>query len=108
MGNNGNFDRMVLSGLKSLPQDFSTISYAVILAYLPTDKSAEFDGSPTVYPERIECVPKKYAISYRNDWIVRQSDMVICYIAHNYGGAAKFVEKARKKGKTVYNLALLI
>lgn len=107
VGNNGNFDRMVLSVLKSLSQDFPTISYAVILAYLPISKSAEFDGLSTIYPEGIECVPKKYAISYRNDWIVKKSDMVICYIKHNYGGAAKFVEKACKKGKTVCNLANL-
>ena len=107
VGNNGNFDRMVLSVLKSLSQDFPTISYAVILAYLPTVKSAEFDGLSTIYPEGIESVPKKYAISYRNDWIVKKADMVICYITHNYGGAAKFVEKARKNGKIVYNLANL-
>ena len=107
VGNNGNFDRMVLSILKSLSQDFPTISYAVILAYLPIGKSAEFDGLSTIYPEGIESVPKKYAISYRNDWIVKKADMVICYITHNYGGAAKFVEKARKNGKFVYNLANL-
>ena len=107
VGNNGNFDRMVLSVLKSLSQDFPTISYAVILAYLPIGKSAGFDGLSTIYPEGIECVPKKYAISYRNDWIVKKADMVICYITHDYGGAAKFVEKACKKGKTVCNLANL-
>ena len=105
VGNNGNFDRMVLSVLKSLSEDFPTISYSVILAYLPIGKSAEFDNLPTIYPEGIECVPKKYAISYRNDWIVKKADMVICYITHNYGGAAKFVEKACKKGKPVYNIA---
>lgn len=105
VGNNGNFDRMVLSVLKSLSKDFPTISYAVILAYLPTGKSAEFDGMSTIYPEGIERVPKKYAISYRNDWIVKKADMVICYITHNYGGAAKFVEKAHKNGKIVCNLA---
>ena len=96
---------MVLSVLKSLSKDFPTISYAVILAYLPIGKSAGFDGLSTIYPEGIECVPKKYAISYRNDWIVKKADMVICYITHNYGGAAKFVEKACKNRKIVYNLS---
>lgn len=105
VGNNGNFDRMVLSVLKSLSQNFPTVSYAVILAYLPTEKDELYSSLPTIYPEGIECVPKKYAISYRNDWIVKKSDMVICYIKHNYGGAAKFVEKAKRMGKTVYNIA---
>lgn len=107
VGHNGNFDRMVLSVLKSLSENFPTISYAVILVYLPTSKSAEFNNLPTIYPEGIECVPKKYAISYRNDCMVKKADMVICYITHNYGGAAKFVEKAESKGKTVYNIANL-
>lgn len=62
-----NFDRMVLSVLKSLSQDFSTISYSVILAYFSISKSAEFDGLSTIYSEGIECVPKKYEISYHND-----------------------------------------
>ena len=105
VGNNGNFDRMVLSVLKSLSQDFPTISYAIILAYLPTGKSAEFDSLSTIYPEGIECVPKKYAISYRNDWIVKKADIVVCYITRSFGGAAKFVEKAKRTGKTVYNIA---
>lgn len=105
VGHNGNFDRMVLSVLKSLSKDFPTISYAVILAYLPTDKSAGFKDLPTIYPEGIECVPKKYAISYRNDWIVKNADIVICYITRSFGGASKFVEKANRMGKTVYNLS---
>lgn len=107
VGNNGNFDRMVLSVLKSLSEDFPTISYSVILAYLPIKKDELYNSLPTIYPEGIESVPKKHAISYRNDWIVKKADMVICYITHNYGGAAKFVEKACKKGKTVCNLANL-
>lgn len=105
VGNNGNFDRMVLSVLKSLSQDFPTISYAVILAYLPISKSAEFDDLSTIYPEEVECVPKKYAISYRNDWIVKKADIVVCYITRSFGGAAKFVEKAKRMEKIVYNLS---
>ena len=105
VGHNGSFDRMVLSALRKLSEDFPLMSYAVILAYLPTDKDKFYSGLPTIYPEGIESVPKRYAISYRNDWIVKQSDIVICYIAHSFGGAAKFVEKARKKGEMIYNLA---
>ena len=106
VGHNGNFDRMVLSVLKYLSQDFPTISYAVILAYLPTEKSTErYKGMTTVYPEGIENTPLKYAISYRNNWIVKQADMIVCYITHNYGGAAQFVKKAENKGKIVYNVA---
>ena len=50
---------------------------------------------------------KKYAISYRNNWIVKKADLVVCYITLSFGGAAKFVEKARKNGKIIYTLANL-
>lgn len=105
VGHNGSFDRMVLSVLKKLSSDFPSMSYAVILAYLPTGKDKFHDGLPTIYPEGIECVPRRYAISRRNDWIVKQANMVVCYITREFGGAAKCVLKARKSGKTVYNLA---
>lgn len=108
VGHNGNFDRMVLSVLKKLSAEITELSYAVILAYLPTGKTAEcYNGLPTIYPEGIESVPKKYAISYRNNRIVKQADMIICYIIHDFGGAAQFVKKAENKGKIVYNVANL-
>lgn len=97
---------MVISLLKQLSAKYTTISCAVILAYLPTDKTNVICCElPTIYPEGIEYVPPKYAVSYRNNWIVKQADMVICYITHDFGGAAKFVKKARKKGKKIYNAA---
>lgn len=55
-------------------------------------------------PEGIESVHPRYAISWRNKWIVNESDMVICYITHSWGGAAQYVEKAKKKGATINNL----
>lgn len=108
VGHNGNFDKMVLSVIKNLSVEFPDLSYAVILAYLPTEKSTErYNGLPTIYPEGIENTPLKYAISYRNNWIVKQADMIVCYITHSYGGAAQFVKKAENKGKIVYNVANL-
>jgi len=105
VGHNGSFDRMVLSVLKKISGDFPSMSYAVVLAYLPMEKDECYSSLPTIYPEGIEFVPKRYAISHRNDWIVKQADMVVCYITRNFGGAAEFVEKVRKNGKNVYNLA---
>lgn len=104
VGHNGSFDRMVLSVLKEL----GSVSYAVVLAYLPSgEKSELYRDLPTIYPEGIENSPMRFAISYRNNWLVKQADIVICYITHNYGGAAQFVKKAENKGKIVYNIANL-
>lgn len=56
----------------------------------------EYDG--IVYPP-IENTPKKVAILVRNEWIVRQSDVIIAYVGRTFGGAYKAVAYAKKRGK---------
>ena len=50
-----------------------------------------------------QCLPR-FAISKRNEWMVNHSDMVITCIAHNFGGAAKYADYAKRKNKEVINL----
>ena len=63
------------------------------------------DFSDTILPEGIENVPPRYAISWRNSWMLRRSDFVVTYITHSYGGAAQFAAKAVRQKKVVINLA---
>lgn len=106
VGNQGHFDALVLSVFKDLLKAGEHPNFYVVLAYHPSTGAAP-DVSPeyTLYPEELEVVPKKFAISKRNRWLVEQSDVVICFIRHWYGGAAQFVELAQKKGKKIVNLA---
>lgn len=106
VGTHGRFDAMARSVLKRTSPQYLNINYHIVLAYLPVkEEDNRFEGLPTMLPEGIENVPKKYAISYRNNYMVKECDTVICYITHDWGGAAQFVEKARRKGKNVINLA---
>lgn len=59
----------------------------------------------TIIPDGIETVPKKFAINYRNSWMIEQSDYVVTYVNSSVGGAAKFKKQAEKKNKIVINLA---
>ena len=104
VGNNGNFDTMVRRQLEELSQVYP-ITYSVVLAYLPTKKSEYEDHSNTILPEGIETVPKRFAISYRNKWMVEQSDVVVTYVTHSFGGAAQFKTMAERQGKTVIELS---
>ena len=54
----------------------------------------------TVYPP-LESVPKRYAISRRNEWMVRESDIVVAYVIRGFGGAAKTLEFAQRKKKRI-------
>ena len=104
VGNNGNFDTMVRRQLENLSQTYP-ITYNVVLAYLPTKKNEYEDHSNTILPEGIETVPKRFAISYRNKWMVEQSDVVVTYVTHSFGGAAQFKTMAERQGKTVIELS---
>ena len=107
VGDKGNFDRMVYHALKELSQAIPTLNYKVVLSSLPVMKKDLNTVLPenTVYPEGIEKSPKRFAIDWRNRWMVGESDIVVCYIEHSWGGAAKYVELAAKKEKQVVNLA---
>ncbi len=104
VGNNGKFDFVVKNILKELRIKDPSIKYNVVLAYLP-QKSEHLDFSDTIYPEGIECVPKRFAILYRNKWMISRSDFVICHITHEFGGAFSAIEYAKNKGKHIINIA---
>ena len=104
VGHQGQFDAYVHSELKKLKQEYPQINYAVVLAYMPGKKTEYDDYSDTMLPEGIESVHPHYAISWRNNWILKQSDYVVTYITHSWGGAYQHAAKAVRQGKTVISV----
>jgi len=107
VGQQGAFDVIVRSVLKDLVSVYPHIRYAVVLERLPP-KRDEFDirnYSDTMLPEGIKTVPPRFAIIWRNRWMLKQSDYIVTYITHSWGGAAQFAEMAERQKKTVINLA---
>lgn len=106
VGRQGTFDTMARSVLRELAVEYPYISYSVVLERLPgpRDKAVR-DSSDTIFPEGLETVPPRFAISKRNNWMLKQADFVVTYITHNWGGAAQYAEKAHRQGKRVLNLA---
>ena len=104
VGNNGNFDTMVRRQLEDLSHTYP-ITYSVVLAYLPAKKNEYEDHSNTILPEGIETVPKRFAISYRNKWMINQADVVVTYVTHTFGGAWQFKAMAQRQGKMVIELS---
>ena len=106
VGNNGAFDSLARRSVTRAKADFPHIKIYLVFAYLPTIKDTfleeKYDG--TVYPEGLESVPKRFAISHRNKWIVTQSDVVIGYARTSYGGAYDALHYAENQKKKVINL----
>ena len=107
VGQQGAFDNIVRSVLRELAALYPHVQYAVVLERMPTqrDDLIPFDYSDTMLPEGIETVHPRFAISWRNRWMLKQSDYVITYITHSWGGAAQFANTAQKQKKVVLNLA---
>ena len=106
VGNKGAFDRLVRSVLRELVREYPSIGYAVVLERMPVMRNAEHeDCSDTLLPEGIEEIPPRFAIAWRNKWMLRRSEYVVTYVTHSWGGAAQFAEMATRQGKTVIGLA---
>ena len=103
VGNKGAFDRMARSVLRELKREYPGIDYAVVLERMPVKPDGDYDD--TLLPEGIETVPPRFAISWRNRWMLDRSDFVVTYITHDWGGAAQFADLALRRNKTVINLA---
>lgn len=107
VGNHGAFDAMAWSVLSELRPIYSHIRCTTVLAYMPPQPDRlrkTYDYKDSLLPEGIENVPKRYAIVWRNKWMLKQADCVVTYVVHHVGGAAKFEEMAKKQGKTVFCL----
>lgn len=103
VGNQGRFDGIVRSVLRELTQTYPEIRYAVVLAYVP-GKKRDYDDSDTILPEGIEAVHPRFAIDWRNNWMLKRADFVVTCITYTWGGAAKYAEKAKRAGKKVIHI----
>ena len=104
VGNKGAFDRMARSVLRELTAVYPQIHYAVVLERMPEQRERE-DYGDTLLPEGIESVPPRFAIAWRNKWMLRRSEYVVTYVTHSFGGAAQFKQMAVRQKKTVIDIA---
>ncbi len=106
VGHQGTFDRMVRGILRELAAEYPHIRYWIVLAYLPgqTLPLEKDELARTLFPEGLESVPPRFAIHYRNQWMIEHSQHVITCIRHPQGGAAAFAKRARKLGCHVVNV----
>lgn len=103
VGNNGAFDRIARGLLKELKKTYN-INYYVALAYIPQKADGE-DYSDSIYFDELNLKPHRLRIVERNKLMINRSDIVVTYVTHITGGAAKFKALAEKKGKMVINVS---
>lgn len=108
VGNHGQCDHMVSGLLQELSEKYS-IKYYVVLAYIPVrnNQTVCYESINTILPDGIEFVSKRYAINYRNKWMIEQADYVVTYVTNHIGsGAAVFKNIAERNGKKVIEMGM--
>ena len=103
LGNYGAFDRMAAWVLGTFKKKYPHIRIVLALAY----RTQEYDAylyDEVVYPI-FDNKPRKYNIIRCNEWMVRQSDVIVAYVLYGWGGAAKTLDYARAKKRRVLQYA---
>ena len=99
LGGYGGFDHLSAAVLRELKKTHQQIRLILVLPYLNSSMPTE-GYDETVYP-LLESVPKRFAISRRNEWMVQECDTIVPYVTHRWGGAAKTLEYAQRKKKRI-------
>lgn len=99
LGGYGAFDGLAASVLREQKKRYPQIELVLVLAYL-NDRRDTSGYDRTVYPP-LETVPRRFAISHRNRWMVEASDVVVAYVLHDWGGAATTLRCAKQKAKQI-------
>lgn len=110
VGGYGDFDRLAAKTVNYIKKEYKNIKLFLIPAYFSTLENhkeyiySTYDG--TVFPDDVESVPQRFAITKRNQWMVNQCDYIIAYVKH-YGSAETALKYAKRKNKNIINLALI-
>ena len=99
LGGYGAFDSLAASVLREQKKQYPQIELILVLAYLNTGRDTS-GYDITVYPP-LETVPRRFAISHRNRWMVESADVVVAYVLHDWGGAATTLRCAKQKKKQI-------
>ena len=103
LGGYGKFDSMAAVAVHNAKSRHPGICSTLVIPYIDRDYDpALYDGS--LYPP-LETVPRRFAISKRNEWMVTNSDVVVACIQHSWGGAATTLKFAERKKKRIISIS---
>lgn len=96
-GGQGGFDRLCAGCVFRLKKDFPQIRNLLVIPYLTFNIFDKEIFDEIIYPEGFEKYHFKSAILARNKYMVNCSNYAICYVNHDWGGAARTYDYAIKR-----------
>ena len=105
LGEYGGFDRFAHCCAQKYKEKHPETRLIFVTPYISVGKDQQYRFDEILYPP-IEHVPPKFAISYRNRWMVDNADFMIAYVVREFGGAYTMYRYAKRKKKEIFNIAL--
>ncbi len=106
IGRHGEFDIYVASVIKRIQRERKNDLFLnLVLPYEHKDQKYFLDYYDEVLYPLARDVHFKSAIIKRNEWMVDNSELLVAYVNQYYGGAYATLQYAKKKNKTIINLA---
>ncbi len=109
VGNYGVFDRTAAFVVRQLKNKYD-IRLILVIPYVTKEINnnkeyfeKDFDG--IFIADVTSSTPDKYKIIKCNEYMVNCSGFLICYVGHNWGGAAITMRYAKRKELKIINLA---
>jgi len=102
VGNYGDSDRIFASAIRKLKEKYHDIKLILVLPYL----TATINENKELYYKNFDCMlmadipentPKRFYISKCNQYMINNSDYMICYVKYGWGGAAKTLDIAKRQ-----------
>ena len=108
IGRNGDFDVFGASALKQLQKTFGKerILITLVLPYVTKDiEYYEKYYDAVIIPDCLESLHPKSKFKKRNEWIIDNCELLICFVEQKYGGAYTAFKYAEKHKIKTINIA---
>lgn len=102
VGTHGNFDFYAYQVLLEL-QKIYKIEVLIVISHL-TSVPDYCKSAKTIFPDIVAKSPYKYAIIKRNEYMIKNSQFIICCIDHLFSNTYNFVKTAIHKNLHIINI----
>ena len=104
LGGYGNFDTFAYDCCKKYKATHSNISLVFVTPYLTAEyqqkhlkyQKTRYDS--IVYPD-LEKKPPKFAILYRNKYMIEKADYVLAYVSHDWAERTRLISTQKEREK---------
>lgn len=114
LGGYGDFDMLCACACRELKEESLDVETVYVTPYMSLSEQLKIKDlrarglyDTFLYPP-LESTPPKFAIAKRNEWMMKQADLVIVYVCHSHGGAYTALRVAERKKKPIINIYELL